>query len=353
MTAIVLFASIHYKDKDKGTPGMTPNRDNETFWSIDWPHGALTMRAIGGMLAPLQFTLPDGQRISPLYTAPWAEEQGTQALSGLMRGLRGEWPCAPFGPAQTPDGLPPGWASRDGGSPWDHGHSANHAWTLVDRSDGAITLRIELPESDPLAWMERVIRPNPDAPELDIELTMHPRRDAMLPFALHPTFAVPSSGMQLLPGEYAAVHTYPMQPEPGVSRLTPDRTAASLKALPSTGGTADFSKLPLDFETEEILQLQDCRSAFVLRYASGIEVVLDWDRAQLPDAVLWVSQRGRRQAPWNGRNQALGIEPCNSCFDLSRVAQPPERHPLSHRRGLPLTAGRTFSTRYRIRARLA
>jgi len=115
----------------------------------------------------------------------------------------------------------------------------------------------------------------------------------------------------------------------------------------------DLSRLPLTFATEELLQLEDCSSPFVLRYPSGVDVALDWDREHLPDVLLWISQRGRRHEPWNGRNQALGIEPCNSCFDLTRVAQAPNNHPLSHRRGLQLREGITVRASYRISARLA
>jgi hypothetical protein len=329
------------------------SQDDEICWSLAWAHGRLSVRSVGGMLAPLQFDLPGGKQVSPLYVAPWADEPGASALSGLMRGLRGEWPCVPFGPAQAPEGLPSGWVVREVDSPWDHGYAANHAWTLVDRSDASLSLRIELPAQEPVAWIERRIRVDAEGPAISVELTMQPRRDAVLPFALHPTFAVPPDGVQLVPGAHTAVHTYPRQPELGVSRLTPNRSAASLAALPCDDGTLDLSVLPLAFATEELLQLQDCRSPFLLRYPAGIEVLLDWDREHLPDVLLWISQRGRRHEPWSGRNQALGVEPCNSCFDLTRVAQPPQTHPLSHRRGLDLRAGKTLRIAYRISARLA
>jgi len=231
--------------------------DHFTMQPLAGAHGELTVRSIGAMLAPLQFDLPGGKRISPLYVAPWAQESGSSALSGLMRQLRGEWPCVPFGPAHPPEGLPSGWILRATDSEWDHGYAANHAWTLVDRSDSSLSLRIELPAQEPIAWMERRIRVDSDGPTVSVELTMQPRRDAALPFALHPTFSVPPDGVQLVPGPFAAVHTYPRLPAPEVSRLTPNCSAASLEALPSGAGTIDLSRLPLTFATEELLQLED------------------------------------------------------------------------------------------------
>lgn len=332
--------------------GIAAAADDEVFWSLAWAHGHLTVRAVGGMLAPLTFKLDDGREISPLYVAPWADESPTTPLSAMMRQLRGEWPCVPFGPGELPEGLPAGWTGRGVESPWFHGYSTNHAWTMVERSDTGFVFRIELPSDDPVAWMERRILVDARSASVSVELSLQPRRSAVVPFALHPTFAVPQGGLQLVPGEFTAVHTYPRQPEQGVSRLTPNQSAKSMHVLPSDMGPLDMSTLPLAEPTEELLQLQDCSSPFLLRYPAGVEVLLDWDRQHLPDVLLWISQRGRSHYPWNGRNQAVGVEPCNSCFDLTRVALPPQAHPLSHRSGLRLQQGKTMQIAYRISARL-
>ena len=135
-----------------------------------------------------------------------------------------------------------------------------------------------------------------------------------------------TTNILIVGGGYAAVHTYPMPPEPGVSRLRPGLVASSLKALPAEGGTTlDVTCLPLPFKSEELLQVAECKPPFVLRYAEQhAEVLLDWGTAHLPDALLWISNGGRAHAPWAGTHYALGIEPNNSCFDLTSVATPPE-----------------------------
>ena len=323
--------------------------EKETFYHLAWAHGEVTVRAIGGMIAPVEFDLGGGRRISPLHVAPWKPE----GLSPLMAGLRGEWPCLPFGPARVPDNLPAGWQARTLENGWDHGYCSNHRWELVASSDSALSLAIELPEGDPVARLERHIRAQADAPAIEVELVIHPRRDAVIPFALHPTFVVPKEGVEIVGGSYAAVHTYPMQAEPGVSRLRPGLVASTLKALPAEGGTTlDVTRLPLPFKTEELLQVADCKPPFVLRYAAqDAEVLLDWDATQLPDALLWISNGGRAHAPWAGTHYALGIEPDNSCFDLTSVATPPEIHPLAKRAGLQLRAGVPLSIAYRLSAR--
>ncbi len=326
--------------------------DVSDFYRIKWAHGNVTVRAVGGMIAPVFFDLGGGHSISPLHVAPWANDPD-QGLSPLMAGLRGEWPCLPFGPARVPDNLPPSWRARQLESGWDHGYCSNHAWDLIECSSSMLSIGIDLPASDPVVRMVRNVRPNADAPSIEVELIIYPRRDAVIPFALHPTFGVPKEGVELVGGSYVSVHSYPMQPEPGVSRLQPDCVAASLKGLPlAAGGTLDVTRLPLPDKTEELLQITNCKPPFVLRYpAQRIEVLLDWDTAQLPDALLWVSNGGRSQAPWSGTHYALGIEPDNSCFDLSNVAIPPKEHPLAKRTGLILQAGVPLHVTYQLSAR--
>ena len=49
-----------------------------------------------------------------MHIAPWAHEPGAEALPGILRGLRGEWPCVPFGYSVPAEGWPENWARRHG-----------------------------------------------------------------------------------------------------------------------------------------------------------------------------------------------------------------------------------------------
>jgi len=341
---------------------------NTAALTLDGPHAAVDVQALGGMLGPATFRLPDGRTLSPMYRAPWHGETGLHLDdSPLLRYLNGEWLCAPFGPTTPPSDLPLGWATRADGAfdadrGCDHGWTANHPWTLVGRDDSKLHLAIEPPPDHVLARVERVVHLVATHPGVDVVTTLHPRRDATVPVALHPTFAVPAGGVELRPGPCRAIHAYPVAPVPGVTRLHPGGRAATLGALPATDGTTlDLRRLPLPGDTEELLQLEDVQPPFTLRWrqdssetnrdAAAIDLVLDWDADTLPDLMLWVSQRGRKHAPWNGRNVALGVEPCASCFDLTRVADPASDHPLAKRRGVVLRAGAPLALRWSLRAR--
>jgi hypothetical protein len=90
---------------------------------------------------------------------------------------------------------------------------------------------------------------------------------------------------------------------------------------------------------------------FALHYLDyGACVGLWWDSGDLPDLMLWISNGGRINFPWMSRHLAIGAEPVNSLFDLGRVAQAPQGHPLADRLGVLLKPGQPWQTRYRIAA---
>ena len=82
----------------------------ESMRALAWDHGCLSLQRLAGMLGPVTFLLPDGRQISPLQIAPWFADPRRETLPGVLRRLRGEWPCAPFG-ADAPRNLPEGWAA--------------------------------------------------------------------------------------------------------------------------------------------------------------------------------------------------------------------------------------------------
>ncbi|GAB7127425.1 hypothetical protein JCM19000A_19320 [Silvimonas sp. JCM 19000] len=321
-----------------------------THWDLVWPHGSFSVQALGGMLAPVTFYLHDAagaRTVSPLQVAPW---QPDPALPGILRSLRGSWPCVPFGMTQPPADLPAAWATHASDSPWDHGFAANHEWQLVARSDSSLTIAIDLPASEPIARLEQCIAVDPDAAAVSVTLLVHARRAVTLPVALHPTFAVPAEGVEVLGCGFSHIETYPVPQEPGVSRIAPNMQAQGLNALPTADGPLDLTRLPLPIKTEELFQLVDCKPPFVLRYPTGT-VELEWDSKQLPDALVWISNAGRDHAPWNGRHYAIGVEPANSVFDLARVATPPAEHGLAQRKGIAFSPERVTEITWRLSAR--
>lgn len=75
------------------------------------------------MLGPVRFELGGSRSISPLHIAPWGDDA---RWPGLMRALRGEWPCLPFGTAHTPSGLPQDFKLIASSDDWNHGYLKSH-----------------------------------------------------------------------------------------------------------------------------------------------------------------------------------------------------------------------------------
>jgi hypothetical protein len=337
----------------RGAPAPAP-----AVWRLEWPYGCAEVQALGGMLGPLHFRLDAERDLQVMHVAPWAGTTDSLVLPGVLRRLRGEWPCVPFGRTDLPPDLPPGWTALDPDDSWPHGYSSNHRWTCRHASREQVCLSIDYPDDSPVARIERHVQVVPDAPALDIELAVWPRRSLRLPAGLHPTFRLPcpSGRVRLELGPHQGIFSYPSRSAGAITRLLPDTRSDSLDAMAAAHGTLDLGSLPLNEDGEELLQVRAPAASagaapLCLHYLDyDARVGLWWDTTQLPDLMLWMSNRGRPEFPWQGRHVALGAEPLNSVFDLSRVARPPAGHPLADRLGITLQAGQPWRTRYRIAA---
>ena len=101
------------------------------------------VQALGAMLGPVEFRIGNGRTVSPFAVAPWANDRGAHydALPGVLKKLRGDWACVPFGMTTTPLGLPADWLPQSTSpvsdiDPLPHGFGSNYAWILrsPDRS---------------------------------------------------------------------------------------------------------------------------------------------------------------------------------------------------------------------------
>lgn len=323
--------------------------------SLAWEHGVVSVESLGGMLGPTLFVLPDGRQVAPFQIAPWASEPGGEGLPGILKRLRGEWPCVPFGVDgdRAATGEWPSSNATPTADPFPHGFSSNHDWQFATGADGSIVLTITYPEGHPIRGLTRRITPDPLAAALDFELEIDVRADCRLPIGLHPSFRLP-----VKPG---AMH---IEVPPSVTGMTfPGPVDASSifrqgellepwNDVPlEDGGQLDISRLPLAAATEELVQLLDMPGTGSLwNSAEGYRVRLTWDAEHYPSALLWMSNRGRQFAPWNGRHLALGFEPICAAFDLGPQISA-AGNPIS-RRGTPTArqfrTGERFVTCYRI-----
>lgn len=321
--------------------------------AIAWAHGMASVQALGGMLGPVTFLLPDGRQVSPLHVAPWFDDPTRTAQPPILQELRGEWLCVPFG-TDAPRALPEGWSATGDtfdGADVPHGHSSNEDWVFTYLAPDQITLTCDYPDTHPIRRLTRTIIADPKAPALDITLTVEARRPCRLPIGLHPTLRLPLDGQaRLIPPAFRAGRVFPLDVEPGQGLLEPGATFKALSAVPGRDGTLSLTQLPLTENTEELLQLCGVTGGFRLHHPDGWHVSLDWDADHFPSLLLWISNRGRAYAPWNSRHVALGVEPVCAAFDLgpavSTAPNPISAAGIATARAFD--PGTPFTTRYRI-----
>ena len=332
---------------------------DDDYRGLGWAHGALTVQRLGAMLAPVTFVLDNGRQVSPMHIAPWSSKPEAEALPGILRRLRGEWPCVPFGYSVPADGWPKDWA-RVMGPPEPgeeiHGHGSNHDWTWRDSHSGSLSLLLAYPKGSPVERVERTITPDPLAPAIDIEFKIVVRRACRLPIGLHPVFRLPArTGAATLElGSFDNGRTYPHDVEPGAEMFARNTRFAELTSVPArAGGVADASRLPFSADTEELLQIDGLDgTAALANHADGYRVKLSWQKEHFPSLLLWYSNRGRKAAPWKGRHVAIGIEPICSPFGLGPATALAD-NPIAQSgiaTALDFSPKKPFLTRYRIEA---
>lgn len=317
----------------------------ETHWHLEWPHGALDLHALGGMLGGVRLRVDGDRWVRPFYEAPWIGE-GKTLEPKLLEHLRSEFPCVPFGGTYPAEALVPAWQKCVDAQPSSadfplgpiddvvHGPGCVSNWTLEKLDGNGITIAVNYPSSSPISRLERTVRCDPDRPAIDLSLTIESRAHARRPVGLHPNLALPATpgAFRIVPGAFRFGVVHPVGPEKGVSRARPGAVFDDLRRVPlAAAGTAPFDRLPFAYDTEEIVQL--CGSdgrVTLINDEEQIAYQLTWDSAQLPSLLLWMSNRGRTGTPWSGRNVCVGVEPLAGVFDLGSRAALAENPISSH-----------------------
>lgn len=305
-------------------------------WSFRASHVHAHLTKLGGHLGPVAFRL--GHRlVAPYSVAPWAEEKIGAEMPALLRALRGDFFCAPFGGNGTPhrgEQHPP------------HGESANATWRLraFDRAGDRSTLH---------ASLETTVRPGKIEKAITLiegHAAVYQRHvitaggamglghHAMLKFPDLPGSGVVSTSRfvhaQVLPEPFE-------RPENrGYSALQAGAVFRSLERVPLLNGrTTDVSRYPARRGFEDLVMLTaDAKLPFAWTAVTFPRERYVWfalrDPRLLRHTILWISNGGRHYAPWNGRHvSVMGLEDVTSYFHLG-LAESVRPNALS-RRGLP------------------
>ena len=272
----------------------------------------------GGQLGPVKFRL--GRKIvEPFSTAPWCDKPGADKLIPLLRELRGDFFCAPFGagPAWRGEEHPP------------HGESANGIWKVLSSEPGCLlaTLRtriragkitkiIEAREGETNLYQTHLLE--------GFQGGMCLGHHAMLDFTRNGPGIISTSKLrlaQVLPAPFEN----PVQG--GYSSLKQGAWFRHLDTVPMADGRkTDLTRYPAREGFEDLVMLHH-QDADDFAWAAVVfpEKKFVWfslkNPVHLASTVLWHSNGGRRYAPWNGRHRGvLGVEDVTANFHLGLAA---------------------------------
>ena len=278
----------------------------------------------GGHLAPVVFDRK-GRQIQPYSIAPWYSEKLPPDTPPLIRLLRGDFFCLPFGANAEP---------FLGEQHPLHGESANRKWKFeqLDRDGGRTTLRlsmrtriragrvdkrITLVDGHNAVYCQHIVS--------DMSGPMDFGHHAMLKFPDRPGSGV----LTCSPFKFGMVSPVPLEkPETfGYSILKPGARFSRLNRVPTmTGEWADLSRYPArrGFEDLVLLATQE-RGPYAWVAVTFPRERYTWfalrDPQVLRHTVLWHSNAGRHYSPWSSRHQnVLGIEDITGFFHYGLAA---------------------------------
>jgi hypothetical protein len=310
----------------------------QSSWAFRSSHVHANLTRLGGHLGPVSFRLAH-RLVSPFAVAPWAEEKLAPETPALLRALRGDFFCAPFGGNGT--------AWRGENHP-PHGETANSTWRLkaFERSADRLTLH---------ARLRTTVRPG----VVDKFITLIEGQTAV-----YQRHVITGRGPMCL-GHHALVK-FPPAPEGGVvstsrfiraqvlpdfferpenrgyQSLLPGAMFRSLERVPLlVGGMTDLSQFPARPGFDDLVMLTaDERLPFAWNAVTFPRERYVYfalrDPQTLRHTLLWISNGGRHYPPWNGRHTGvIGIEDTMSYFHYG-LAESAKPNPLN-REGIPTT----------------
>lgn len=264
-----------------------------------------------------EFTLSDGRQISP-YAPPLWEPDDYQDTPNLLRYLRGDFFCLPFGPQA--EGPP-------------HGDTANEEWFLTGLGMDSLNLC----QTQSLgAEVKKVIRVQDGhtALYLDHQIT---GLQGDWSYGTHPIldFSELDDGeARIATSAFDFGSTYPgafADESTGETQaLKMDAPFTTLQEVALEGGAhTDLTRFPARDGYEDLVMVTSAPATPEQPFAWTAVVFRDYiwyalkNPQDFPSTLFWISNGGRPQAPWCGRHrQRMGIEDVCSHYcdsvDISR-----------------------------------
>lgn len=308
-------------------------------WRIASDEVEAFITELGGHLAPVTFERRS-RRITPYSVAPWTEERISPAEPPIIKVLRGDFFCMPFGGNNAAFGKEKHPV---------HGETANARWHFesLEKNAGKTTLHLNLKTRVRKARVDKTISV---ADGQNVIYSRHvisggsgpmsPGHHAMLKFPGEPGSGVVSTSRFVFGQVFP--QTFEQPEKGGYSFLKPGAEFRSLGAVPGINGeTADLTRYPARRGFEDLIMIvADAAEPFAWTAVTFPKERYVWfalkDPRVLRQTVMWISNGGRHYAPWSSRHlNVLGLEEVTSYFHLG-LAESAAKNAVSAK-GYPTT----------------
>jgi hypothetical protein len=261
----------------------------------------------GGQMAPVRFDLGNGGWASPYSLAPWTPQECEPGTPGLLKVLRGDFFCIPFGVS--------------GMTPHPHGATANLDWTREEAADDRLVLSIDDPVTGAEFRKELILKDGHRA--VYIRHTVI-NLDGRFNYGHHPILDFPESAgpCAIRTGAIKFGQVYPgVFEDPATGGKSALRAGARFTSLQEValadGGTTSLASYPARPGHEDLVMFSAADPAFgwTAVHFPGYVWIAIRNTAELPSTLFWHSNGGRPYAPWSGSHvRRLGIEDVCSYF---------------------------------------
>ncbi|PPR54805.1 MAG: hypothetical protein CFH16_00121 [Alphaproteobacteria bacterium MarineAlpha5_Bin6] len=310
--------------------------------SLSWNGGEIDIWTLGCKIIP-KFKL-NNKIIEPLHSANWIGESSDEfnALPGILKNLRGEFPCVPFGINSPVENISDDWKDSYSEEPYvvnePHGFCANKNWELLEKTGTFAKFKIIYPEEDNIDYLIRTIEiDNNESHKINCSLTIVVKNDCSLPIGLHPMVNIPTekNQVEIVPGRFDFGLTYPGLVLPEKTLGAVGEKFHSIKEVPGLNGkTIDLSKPPLEGNFEDLFQLCGIDGKMqIINYQDKYDFKIEWNPDHFTSVLMWVSNKGRQEYPWNSQHVTVGLEPITSTFGLSTHISNNPKNPI-HSKGV-------------------
>jgi hypothetical protein len=250
-----------------------------------------------------------------MHTAPWAAEQLPEDTPPIIRVLRGDFFCAPFGSSDLLADMP-----------FVHGLPASGRWQVTNTAANSVdavlegkvmgatvTKHVELRAGENVVYQRHTMIGGSGRIPIGHHAMLRAEYELLLAFS---------------PWTMALTTPEPDETPPdGRPLLKNNQSIANLRqAMRMDGGTVDLTRFPCPDGYETIWMLvADRTTPFAWTAATCVEDGWVWfalkDQRVLPQTLVWFSNGGRDYAPWNGRHRrAIGLEEICGYFHLGHAA---------------------------------